>query len=95
MSQGSVGLPLFGDPRILSKNGAVLGPMEVGEVYFANSRGFEYFGEPEKTSKAFNILGWDTTGDIGYFDERGFVYLTRRKDFTIISGGVNIYPAEI
>ena len=90
-----MGLPLFGDPRILSEDGDVLGPLEVGEVYFADNRGFEYFGEPEKTSKAFNDRGWATTGDMGYLDEHGFLYLTDRKDFTIISGGVNIYPAEI
>ena len=39
--------------------------------------------------------GWGTVGDVGYVDEDGYVYLTDRKSFTIISGGVNIYPQEI
>ena len=34
-------------------------------------------------------------GDVGYLDEEGFLYLTDRKNFTIITGGVNVYPAEI
>ena len=72
-----------------------LGPGEVGDVYFANSRPFEYFDEPEKTKNAFNEQGWSTMGDVGYLDEEGFLYLTDRKNFTIITGGVNVYPAEI
>ena len=68
---------------------------EVGEIYFADSRPFEYFDEPEKTREAFNDQGWATTGDMGYLDEEGFLYLTDRKNFTIITGGVNVYPAEI
>ncbi|MGA0336651.1 MAG: AMP-binding enzyme, partial [Luminiphilus sp.] len=70
-------------------------PGEGGDVYFANSRPFEYFDEPEKTKNAFNEHGWSTMGDVGYLDEDGFLYLTDRKNFTIITGGVNVYPAEI
>ena len=93
--KGSVGRPLFGDPRIVGEDGAVLPAGEVGEVYFADSRPFEYFDEPEKTREAFNAQGWGTTGDMGYLDKEGFLYLTDRKNFTIITGGVNVYPAEI
>jgi long-chain acyl-CoA synthetase len=56
---------------------------------------FEYHGEPEKTSEAHLEPGVFTMGDIGYLDEDGFLYLTDRKIDMIISGGVNIYPAEI
>ena len=93
--KGSVGQALIGEPRIVSETGEVLGPGEVGDVYFANSRPFEYFGEPEKTKDAFNAQGWSTMGDVGYLDDEGFLYLTDRKNFTIITGGVNVYPAEI
>ncbi|MGI9313916.1 MAG: acyl-CoA synthetase [Luminiphilus sp.] len=93
--KGSVGQALIGEPRIMSETGEVLGPGEVGDVYFANSRPFEYFDEPEKTKDAFNAQGWSTMGDVGYLDEEGFLYLTDRKNFTIITGGVNVYPAEI
>jgi fatty-acyl-CoA synthase len=93
--KGSVGQAIIGQPRILGENGEVLGPGEVGDVYFADSRPFEYFDEPEKTRDAFNEQGWSTMGDVGYLDAEGFLYLTDRKNFTIITGGVNVYPAEI
>lgn len=93
--KGSVGQAIIGEPRILGENGEVLAPGQVGDVYFANSRPFEYFDEPEKTREAFNEQGWSTMGDVGYLDEEGFLYLTDRKNFTIITGGVNVYPAEI
>ena len=50
--QGFVGQAIIGEPRILGEDGEVLGPEEVGDVYFANSRPFEYFDEPEKTKSA-------------------------------------------
>jgi long-chain acyl-CoA synthetase len=56
---------------------------------------FEYHNEPEKTAESYNERGWATTGDVGYVDEEGYLYLTDRKHFTIISGGVNIYPQEV
>lgn len=93
--KGSVGQAIIGEPRILGEKGEVLPAGEVGDVYFANSRPFEYFDEPEKTREAFNEQGWSTMGDVGYLDEEGFLYLTDRKNFTIITGGVNVYPAEI
>jgi long-chain acyl-CoA synthetase len=69
---------------------------EIGSVYFGgNANKFEYHGEPGKTAEAFNDKGWATTGDVGYVDEEGFLYLTDRKNFMIISGGVNVYPQEI
>lgn len=95
--RGSVGRALFGEPHILDDDGNELPPGEVGLVWFANdgATGFEYHKEPGKTAEAYNDKGWATTGDVGYLDDEGFLYLTDRKNFTIISGGVNIYPAEI
>ena len=57
--KGSVGRPLFGDPKIVGEDGEVLAAGEIGEIYFADSRPFEYFDEPEKTREAFNEKGWD------------------------------------
>ena len=55
---------------------------------------FEYKGDPAKT-EAGRLRGFFTAGDIGYLDEDGFLFLCDRKSDVIISGGVNIYPAEI
>ena len=66
-----------------------------GMVFFEGPRKFEYHNDPEKTAESRNRHGWTTLGDIGWVDEEGYLYLTDRKSFMIISGGVNIYPAEI
>ncbi len=71
---------------------------EVGAVYFEREVApFEYHGDPEKTRSTRHPRheNWTALGDIGYLDEDGYLYLTDRKAFMIISGGVNIYPAEI
>jgi long-chain acyl-CoA synthetase len=66
-----------------------------GTVYMKMMVGdFEYKGDKAKTD-ANRLRGYFTVGDIGYFDEDGFLYLCDRKIDMIISGGVNIYPAEI
>ena len=94
--KGSVGPALAGEVHILDDDGNVLPVGETGTVYFANDTAtFEYHNEPGKTSEAYNDRGWATTGDVGYLDEDKFLYLTDRKNFMIISGGVNIYPQEI
>jgi fatty-acyl-CoA synthase len=67
----------------------------VGQIYFAEVARFEYFDEPGKTEEAFDTRGWGTVGDMGYLDGEGYLYLTDRKNFMIITGGVNVYPAEI
>ena len=95
-NKGSVGKPLIGEVHIMDEEGNELPPGETGTVYFGGQEmPFEYHNEPEKTAEAFNEQGWATTGDVGYVDGEGFLYLTDRKNFTIISGGVNIYPQEV
>jgi acyl-CoA synthetase (AMP-forming)/AMP-acid ligase II len=94
--KGSVGQAVVGQIHILDDHGQELPAGEVGTVYFSGEQArFEYFNEPEKTAEAYSEQGWATTGDVGYVDEDGYLYLTDRKYFTIISGGVNIYPQEI
>ncbi|MEM7536566.1 MAG: acyl-CoA synthetase, partial [Chloroflexota bacterium] len=93
--KGSVGRAFLGTIHILGEAGHELPTGEIGEVYFSGGNQFSYYGEEEKTKNAYNELGYSTVGDVGYVDEEGYLYLTDRKHFTIISGGVNIYPQEI
>jgi long-chain acyl-CoA synthetase len=69
---------------------------EVGEVWCRspqNMRG--YYGKPEDTAKTIDGEGWLRTGDAGYFDDEGFLFLHDRIKDMIVSGGENVYPAEI
>jgi len=84
------------DVLILDDDNNPLGPNEIGRVFtrLPDQDRFEYFKAPEKT--AANRHGEHfTMGDLGYLDEDGYLFLTGRNADTIISGGVNIYPAEI
>jgi long-chain acyl-CoA synthetase len=77
-------------------DGAPTKPGEVGTVYLkapATGR-FEYFKAAEKTASAYDD-DFFTLGDMGYIDEEGWLFLTDRTANLIISGGVNVYPAEV
>jgi long-chain acyl-CoA synthetase len=66
-----------------------------GQVYMRmGGSEFEYYKDKEKTA-ASRMKGYFTVGDIGYLDEDGYLFLCDRKSDMIISGGVNVYPAEI
>ena len=92
---GSVGQSLAGPIHIIDEDAdAAVGPGEVGTVYFGGDPGFVYKGDPAKTQRSRRNGEMSTMGDIGYVDEDGFLYLTDRKEFMIISGGVNVYPRE-
>jgi fatty-acyl-CoA synthase len=95
---GSVGTALMGIIRICSDDGSLLGPGEVGTVYFEREqRTFSYHNDPDRTASTQHPEhdNWTTVGDLGYLDDDGYLFLTDRKAFMIISGGVNIYPQEI
>jgi long-chain acyl-CoA synthetase len=92
---GSVGKASLGTLHIVGEDGEELPPGQVGTVYFEGGGSFEYYNDPEKTAGAFNDKGWATLGDLGSVDEEGYLYLADRRTDLIISGGVNIYPAEI
>ncbi|MGQ0467408.1 MAG: AMP-binding protein [Sporichthyaceae bacterium] len=92
---GTVGLPIAGIMHVTDDDGVELSPRQVGTVWFEGTAAFSYSGDEEKTRRSRNDRGWSTVGDLGYLDEDGYLYLTGRAGYTIISGGVNIYPAEI
>jgi acyl-CoA synthetase (AMP-forming)/AMP-acid ligase II len=96
--RGSVGRPVIGVPHICDELGGEVPAGTPGTVYFEQPQApFEYHGDPRKTTDSRHPRhgNWTTIGDIGYLDEDGYLYLTDRQSFMIISGGVNIYPAEI
>ena len=68
-----------------------------GQIYFRSRLGFdfEYHGDADKTAVAHLADGWGTLGDIGYIDDDGYLFMSDRRIDMIISGGVNIYPAEV
>jgi long-chain acyl-CoA synthetase len=93
---GTVGRPSQGvEITIVDDDGNELGPGEAGLVYLSQSLWeFEYHNDPDKT-KANRRGELYTVGDIGYVDDEGYLFLCDRRADVIISGGVNIYPAEV
>jgi long-chain acyl-CoA synthetase len=94
---GTVGKPWpISQIKILDDAGSEVPAGTVGTVWIkmANYR-FEYNKDKDKTHNAWREDGFFTVGDAGYVDSEGFLYLSDRKSDMIISGGVNIYPAEI
>ena len=92
---GTVGSPWpGGDVKVLDDDGHEVAPGTIGTVYLKLMGDFRYKGDPEKT--AGNRSGdYFTVGDMGEVDADGFLYLRDRRIDMIISGGVNIYPAEV
>ena len=96
---GTVGraLPAF-EVFAVGERGERLDAGEIGDLYCRSSvsdRPFEDHGDEEKTQGAYLEPGVFTIGDIGSIDDEGYVHLADRRSNMIISGGVNIYPAEI
>jgi acyl-CoA synthetase (AMP-forming)/AMP-acid ligase II len=94
---GSVGktLPPF-ELLVIGEDGEPLPQGEVGQLYFKDTtgRGIIYHNDPVKTAAAHLRPGVFTLGEVGYVDEDGYVFITDRVSDMIVSGGVNIYPAE-
>ena len=93
--KGSVGRAVVGEIHILDEDGRELPPGEVGGIWFANVPRFAYHHAPEKTASSFNERGYATYGDLGMLDAEGYLYLSDRRSDLILSGGSNVYPAEI
>ncbi|HAP89418.1 MAG TPA: o-succinylbenzoate--CoA ligase [Arthrobacter bacterium] len=94
---GSSGLPhFFTDVRIADFDGAVAAPGSVGEIQIKGPNVIhEYWNRPGATAESYDAGGWFKSGDMGYKDNDGFVFVSDRLKDMIISGGENIYPAEV
>jgi malonyl-CoA/methylmalonyl-CoA synthetase len=94
---GTVGFPLPGvELRIGGEQGSTAAPDEIGGIEVRGPNVFEgYWRAPELTREAFTADGWFRTGDLGKLDERGHVVIVGRSKDLIISGGYNVYPAEV
>jgi malonyl-CoA/methylmalonyl-CoA synthetase len=94
---GTVGFPLPGVRlRIRGENGRELPAGEIGNIEVAGPNVFKgYWRMPEKTKEEFTADGWFKTGDVGKIDRQGYVTIVGRSKDLIISGGYNVYPAEI
>ncbi len=95
---GSAGkAPMFSAVRIVDANGAdVSGPRVNGEVIASGPNIMKgYWNNAEATAAAIDPEGWFHTGDVGYFDEDGFLYIADRLKDMVITGGENVYPAEV
>jgi len=94
--KGSVGKPVDTcEMKIVGEDGQTLPPGQVGEIFIRPLTGqgstYYYLGAEAKSMEG----GWESLGDLGYMDADGYLYLTDRLTDMIISGGANIYPAEI
>lgn len=94
---GSVGRvqPPF-DVLVTGDDGSPLPAGELGLLAFRapEGRGVRYHADPEKTKAAYVAPGVFTLGDIGYVDRDGYIFITDRAADVVVSGGVNLYPAE-
>jgi fatty-acyl-CoA synthase len=93
---GSAGKPVFfTDVRVLREDGSEAGVDEVGEIVVQGPNVMAgYWNEPERTAEVL-VDGWYRTGDAGSVDGEGFLYVRDRYKDMIISGGENVYPAEV
>jgi malonyl-CoA/methylmalonyl-CoA synthetase len=94
---GTVGFPLPGvSLRVRGDDGQDLPVGEIGGIQVKGPNVFNgYWRMPEKTAEEFTADGYFKTGDVGKVDERGYVTIVGRSKDLIISGGYNVYPAEI
>ena len=92
---GTVGKPLFGEAKILDEDGNELPTGEIGEIFLggaATGPSFRYIGQPTPEGAPG---GFGSFGDMGYVDEDGFIYIADRRRDMIVTGGANVYPAEV
>lgn len=94
---GSIGRPNFYvDARVVDENNNPLGPGEVGELVLKGpSFCSGYFNMPGAMDDVVDEDGWFHTGDMAYYDDEWYFYIVDRKKDMYISGGENVYPAEI
>jgi acyl-CoA synthetase (AMP-forming)/AMP-acid ligase II len=93
---GSCGKPYGGiEIRIVKDDGTIAGPNEAGELFVHTGLAMDGYHHSAEQLTELPDHEWKSVGDIAYVDDEGYVYICDRKKDMIISGGVNIYPAEI
>lgn len=94
---GSCGQPsVVARIEIMADDGTILGPDQRGEIVVRSDLVFSgYWNNPEATATTVRPGGWHGTGDVGVRDEDGFIYVVDRMKDMIITGGFNVYPAEV
>ena len=94
---GTVGFALPGvSLRVQGDDGTAIGTNAIGAIQVKGPNVFQgYWRMPEKTNEEFTADGFFKTGDVGKIDERGYITIVGRSKDLIISGGYNVYPAEI
>lgn len=94
---GSAGQPpLFSNTRIVDGDNRELAPGERGEICLRGPNIMKgYWNRPEATAAAIDSEGWFHSGDVGYLDDEGFLFICDRLKDMVISGGENVYPAEV
>lgn len=94
---GSAGQPpLYSDTRIVDNDNREVAPGERGEICLRGPNIMKgYWNRPDATAEAIDAEGWFHSGDVGYVDEDGFLFICDRLKDMVISGGENVYPAEV
>ena len=94
---GSAGQsPLFTDVRIVDDDNREIAAGERGEICIRGPNIMKgYWNRPQATAEAIDEMGWFHSGDVGYLDEQGFLFICDRLKDMVISGGENVYPAEV
>ncbi len=94
---GSIGRPnFFVDVRVVDDDNRPLGPNQVGELVLKGPSGSSgYWQNPQASAAVIDDEGWFHTGDLVYHDDEWYFYVVDRKKDMFISGGENVYPAEI
>jgi long-chain acyl-CoA synthetase len=86
----------FVELRLEAEDGGAVATGEVGEIVVRGDNVMAgYWGKPEQTAATIRADGWAMTGDLGRFDSDGYLYIVDRKRDMIVSGGYNVYPAEV
>ena len=86
----------FVELRLRADDGGAVPTGEVGEIVVRGDNVMAgYWGKPELSAETIDADGWAATGDLGRFDADGYLYIVDRKRDMIVSGGYNVYPAEV
>ncbi|WP_112181704.1 o-succinylbenzoate--CoA ligase [Paraliobacillus zengyii] len=92
---GSAGKALFTAQMKVMNDKQEANPLEIGEIFVKGPMVTKGYYQNESANQTVLRQGWLATGDLGYLDEEGFLYVVDRRKDLIISGGENVYPAEI